>query len=94
MRRTILLLAAAALAYAQKRPFDADAMMELKRIGDPQISPDGRQVAFTVQTVDVPGNRKPKQIWVVDTNGGGPRQITQDGNNERARTETPERRAN
>jgi len=81
----IFLLAAAALAHAQKRPFDADALMELKRIGDPQLSPDGRQVAFTVQTIDVPGNRKPKQIWVVETSGGAPRQITQDGNNERAR---------
>jgi len=85
MRRMIFLLAAAALAYAQKRPFDADALMELKRIADPQLSPDGRQLAFTVQTIDVPGNRKPKQIWVVDTNGGAPRQITQDANNERAR---------
>src|SRR5207249_4255943 len=85
MRRLIYLLAAAALAIAQKRPFDADALMELKRLSDPQVSPNGRQVAFTVQSVDVAANRKPKQIWVVATDGGAPRQITQDGNNERAR---------
>jgi dipeptidyl aminopeptidase/acylaminoacyl peptidase len=53
--------------------------MELKRIGDPQISPDGRLVAFSVQTVDVAANKKPVQIWIVPLDGGAPRQITQDG---------------
>ena len=37
-------------AFAQKNPFDVDALMQLARISDPQISPDGRTVAFTVQT--------------------------------------------
>ena len=44
---------------AQKRPFDVNALMELKRISDPQISPDGRWVTFTVQSVDVAANKKP-----------------------------------
>ena len=65
LRRLILLLASAAMVFAQKRPFDVNALMELKRIGDPQISPDGRWVAFAVQTVDVAANKKPQQIWVV-----------------------------
>ena len=54
-------------------------MMELKRIADPQISPDGKWVAFTVQTVDVAANKKPSQIWIVPLTGGAPRQITHDG---------------
>ena len=37
------------MLFAQKRPFDANALLELKRMGDPQISPDGKTVAFTVQ---------------------------------------------
>jgi hypothetical protein len=40
-------------------------MMELKRISDPQLSPDGKWVTFTVQTVDVAANKKPSQIWIV-----------------------------
>jgi dipeptidyl aminopeptidase/acylaminoacyl peptidase len=80
MRRSLFLLASFAMAFAQKPPFDVNAMMELKRIGDPQISPDGRFVAFTVQTVDVAANRKPQQIWIAGTDGAGtPRQITRDG---------------
>ena len=79
MRRLLLLFAACVLASAQKKPFDVNALLELKRIGDPQISPDGKLVAFTVQTVDVEANKKPVQVWVVPLEGGTPRQITQDG---------------
>lgn len=85
-RGTVLLFTAGAMLFAQKRPFDASAMMELKRISDPQISPDAKWVAFTVQTVDVAANSKPSQVWVVPLEGGAPRQITRDGtSNQRPR---------
>ena len=82
----LLLLTTCALVFAQKKPFDVNALLELKRIGDPQISPDGKLVAFTVQTVDVAANKKPVQVWIVPLEGGAPRQITQDGeSNQRPR---------
>ena len=74
----------AGTVWAQK-PFDLDAMLKLNRISEPQLSPDGKTIAFTVQTVDLARNTKPKQIWLVDLEGGAPRQITRDGNNERPR---------
>ena len=81
-----LLFAFAALGMAQKRPFDVNALMELKRMSDPQISPDGRWVTFTVQSVDVTANKKPTQIWIVPIEGGSPRQISREGEaNRRAR---------
>jgi dipeptidyl aminopeptidase/acylaminoacyl peptidase len=84
--RIVALLTLAASAFAQKPPFDADAMMRLERIGDPQISPDGRTVAFTVQTIDLANNKRPTQIWIVPIFGGGPRQLTHEGDdNERPR---------
>jgi dipeptidyl aminopeptidase/acylaminoacyl peptidase len=79
--KLLLLLASTAMLFAQKRPFDVNALLELKRISDPQISPDGRWVAFTVQTIDVAANKKPQQIYVVPLEGGPPRQITHDGQN-------------
>jgi dipeptidyl aminopeptidase/acylaminoacyl peptidase len=87
MRRVLVLfLAASAMLFAQMRPFDVNALMELKRIGDPQISPDGKWVTLTVQSVDVAANKKPQQIWIVPIEGGSPRQITHDGEaNQRAR---------
>jgi dipeptidyl aminopeptidase/acylaminoacyl peptidase len=75
---TVLLLAAASLA-AQKAPFDVQALLKIARIMEPQLSPDGKTVAFTVQTVDLEQNTKPKQIYVVPTDGGTPRQITSEG---------------
>jgi dipeptidyl aminopeptidase/acylaminoacyl peptidase len=87
MRRTVfLVLAFTAMLFAQKRPFDVNSLMELKRMGDPQISPDGRWVSFSVQSVDVAANKKPQQIWIVPLTGGAPKQITHDGEaNQRAR---------
>lgn len=82
--RLALLAASAGLVFAQR--FDVQTMLRLSRISEPQLSPDGRIVAFTVQTVDLDRNTKPKQIFVVPLNGGLPRQITRDGtDNERPR---------
>ncbi len=71
--------------WAQKASFDVHAMLKLKRLSEPQISPDGKQIAFTVTTVNVEENTKPRQIWMVPVEGGEPRQITREGNNERPR---------
>jgi dipeptidyl aminopeptidase/acylaminoacyl peptidase len=86
-----LFLACAALAAisglcAQKRPFDVETMLRVSRISEPALSPDGKLVAFTVQTIDLDKNTRPKQIYVVPLDGGIPRQLTHDGtNNERPR---------
>src|SRR5580700_9695561 len=79
----IFLLFSAGLA-AQKQPFDVQALLKIARIEEPQLSPDGKTVAFTVQTVDLAQNTKPKQIYTVAVAGGLPLQITTQGtDNER-----------
>src|SRR5580658_2705341 len=93
MHRVSLALLAAASLFAQKLPFDAQALLQLARIGDPQISPDGRLVAYQVQTIDVPNNKKITQIYVTPVAGGAARQITQAGqDNERPRWSPDSRR--
>jgi dipeptidyl aminopeptidase/acylaminoacyl peptidase len=72
-------LAQGPLVAASKAPFTFDEMMKLGRIGDPQLSPDGTAVAFTVQTIDMAANARPTQIYTVPMNGGPARQITRDG---------------
>ena len=64
---------------ANKAPFTFDVMMKLARISDPQLSPDGKLVAFAVGTVEMASNGKPTQIFVVPAAGGTPRQLTHDG---------------
>src|SRR5579875_56537 len=60
-------------------PFNIDALMRLARIDEPQLSPDGKSVAFTVQTVDMASNTKPTQIYVVPVEGGTPLRLTSEG---------------
>ena len=79
MHRAFLALLAAAGLFAQKLPFDAQALLDLARIGDPQVSPDGRLVAFQVQTIDVPNNKRVTQIYVTPVAGGAARPIAQAG---------------
>src|SRR5580692_10427882 len=69
MRRLLLSLLVLAftlptLAQA-KHPFTFDDMMKLKRVGDPQVSPDGKWVIFSVVDVDLEANTKTPHIWIV-----------------------------
>ena len=80
------ILLAAPLVYAQKPPFDAAAMMQLARISDPQISPDGKTVAFVVQTINLEANKKLKNVFTVPVAGGASTLISNAGeNNDRPR---------
>ena len=70
MRRFFLvslaLIAFAFPAFAQaKHPFTFEDMMKLKRVGDPQVSPDGKWVIFSVVDVDLAANTKTPHIWIV-----------------------------
>jgi dipeptidyl aminopeptidase/acylaminoacyl peptidase len=74
MRRILVLLATCfALglsAFAQaKHPFTFDDMMKLKRVGDPQVSPDGKWVIFSVVDVDLAANTKTPHVWLVPLAG-------------------------
>jgi dipeptidyl aminopeptidase/acylaminoacyl peptidase len=86
LRTVGLALMLAAAGAAQRQPFDVQALLKIQRIGEPQLSPDGKIVAFTVQSVDLEQNTKPKQIYVVPTSGGPPQKFTTEGtDNERPR---------
>ncbi len=65
-----------AFAAAQKLPFTVDALLQIQRIGDPQISPDARMVAFSVAVPDLAANKLAKSIWIVPLTGGTPRKLT------------------
>jgi dipeptidyl aminopeptidase/acylaminoacyl peptidase len=57
-------------------PFTATEMMKLKRLADPQVSPDGSRVAFALTEVDLAGGRRNTDLWLVAVAGGEPRRIT------------------
>ena len=71
-----LALFAALTAQAQSARFSVSEMLKIQRVADPQLSPDGRWVAYQVTVPDVPANRSRTQIYVVAVAGGEPRQLT------------------
>jgi dipeptidyl aminopeptidase/acylaminoacyl peptidase len=82
----LLLLGTAARAQEpQKRAITVDDLLAMHRISDPQISPDGKWVAYTVATPDKDANRLMRNIWLVPAAGGEPRQLTRSGRDQRAR---------
>lgn len=86
-RRAALWLSFAALTLAafaaEKRPLTLDDMFTLKRVSDPQVSPDGRHVVYVVTEVLKAENRTQSHLWLADTTGGGLRQLTSSAKNER-----------
>jgi len=74
----VALLACSMVAYAQERRFTIDDLLKVRRVGDPQVSPKGDQVAFTITDVDKNANKSLTQIYLVPLSGGEPRQLTND----------------
>ena len=75
---TLLALAAGiVLAFtAHAEPYDAAAMWQLQRLGDPDISPDGRLAVVPVTRYDVANNKGATDLWLVPTKPGKARQLT------------------
>ena len=56
--------------------FTIDNLIATKRVGDPQLSPDGRTVAFTVGTVDKAENRTLTHIYTIRVDGTNLKQVS------------------
>jgi len=84
---TLLFFGALGLAPldAAQKPFDVLALLKLSRISDPQLSPDGKMVAFTAQTPDLDANTRPSRIYAVPAAGGAAQLLASEG----ARNERP-----
>jgi len=80
MRRHCLVVIAAVLfvgwgtsssrvVAAEKRPMKLDDLFAMKRVAAPQISPDGKHVAYQVTTVDLEKNKSSTSLWIAATDG-------------------------
>ncbi len=61
---------------AQKRSITEKDLFQFTWIGDPQISPDGSQVAFVKVTVNEKKDGYDTSLWIVSTHSGDLRQLT------------------
>jgi dipeptidyl aminopeptidase/acylaminoacyl peptidase len=70
----LLVLALACSAAGQTfRQFTINDLLKVRRVGDPQLSPDGRMIAYTITDIDKTANRGISQIYLVPVTGGEPK---------------------
>lgn len=78
----VLALAGFSNSYAQtpsKHPLTFDDLIKLHRVSAPEVSPDGKWVAYSISTPDMDLNRGVSNVWMAPVVGGDAIQVTQSG---------------
>jgi dipeptidyl aminopeptidase/acylaminoacyl peptidase len=60
----------------ETHPFSVHDMLAMDRISDPQVSPDGKWIVFSLRKTDLDANRGRTDLWLVGVNGEGLRRLT------------------
>jgi dipeptidyl aminopeptidase/acylaminoacyl peptidase len=76
------LFIAPAAASAQTRSFTFDDLAKIRSVSDPQRSPDGKWVAYTVGTSDTEKDKHNRDLWMVSWDGKEQVQLTSSKDNE------------
>ncbi len=89
---TLSLFAALALtaAPAQPQPFTIHDQVSLRRISNPSVSPDGKRIAFVLRSTDLEANKGRTDLWLVNADGSGLRQLTSSPESEAQPVWSPE----
>ena len=70
-----LVLSAASLRAQERKVVDPSDLVNLKQVSDPQISPNGRMVAYVVTTPVPAGEHRNAHIWLVPADGRVPGRV-------------------
>ncbi|HEY2954062.1 MAG TPA: S9 family peptidase [Candidatus Eisenbacteria bacterium] len=63
-------------ANAGSRPWTSDDLLALKTVSDPQLSPDGRSVAYVVSELNRDKSDYQTDVWLAPVAGGEARRLT------------------
>ena len=77
---------------AQKRAITFEDYISLPVVSDPQLSPDGHWVAYTVSTPSLTENRGIARVWLLNVASGETRQLTQGPGSDRSPRWSPDGR--
>jgi dipeptidyl aminopeptidase/acylaminoacyl peptidase len=64
------------MAKGKLREITAEDLYRLNTVAEVRISPDGKNVVYSVQRVDIKTEKKYTNLWVVSTDDATPRQFT------------------
>jgi dipeptidyl aminopeptidase/acylaminoacyl peptidase len=65
--------------YSAPRTIEIDDNFRIRRVGDPQLSPDGRWVAYTVSQSSLEEGKSGTRLWMVPASGGEALPMTLEG---------------
>ena len=63
-----------------KRPVAIDDIYRTQQVGNPQCSPDGKWIAYTLTTIDRDADKRRTSIWMVNWEGTRDVQLTSGAN--------------
>ena len=58
-----------------KRPMTFEDMMQMRRLGDTDVSPDGKWLLYSVTSVNLDQNTKTAELWIQAIAGGDPKLV-------------------
>lgn len=82
MRRFLVAIGLSVIVFAsfasaqQSGHYSVEDLLKIRRVGDPQVSPDGKRVAFTIDDVNFDANHTVTQIYIMSSAGGDMKQLT------------------
>ena len=80
LRRTllagVLCFGLTVAAQPAKRALKLEDLQRMKDVRDPEVTPDGKSIAYVVSQVDVKADKSNSHIWIVEADGSNDRQVT------------------
>ena len=80
------------VAQSARHPLTIDDIQAMADVGDPQCSPDGQSVAYTVSRIDVKEDKRNTHIWTIGFDGANNRQVTSSQDSESSPRFSPDGR--
>ncbi len=77
MRALVVLVAFATQLFSQpRRPLKVEDVQQLRTVADPQVSPDGKWVAYTLSTPDLITDKSDTDVWMTSWDGATQVRVT------------------
>jgi len=84
LQSIVLILVLTIVSYPQTRAIEFSDFFQMGRVTEPQISPDGKYVAYTITVYSIEKNKGNADIFLVSTDGKERRQLTFSEKNDHA----------
>ena len=85
-----LSLLATAVAQTKPRLLDKETFLEMESVGNPEISPDGKEIIFTRTWVDKMKDQYRSNLWITDVEGVRVRELTSGARNDSSPVWSPD----